>query len=71
MAKKPQNLFGVVRRVVPAHGIKVGCRTEIVAAGLTQGEANELADKLHARNPSEDYALIEMVYRRWLYGSEA
>lgn len=65
MSEERRNLFGVVRRVVPSHGIKVGCKTETVAAGLFRDEADELADALQARNPGEEYAVIEVVYHRW------
>lgn len=58
-------LFGVVRRVVPPHGIKIGCSTEAMANGLSEDEANQLADALQARNPNEEYAVVEFVFRRW------
>lgn len=60
---KATNLFSVVRRVVPAHGIKVGCTTDTIAARLNSEEARELADKLQSANPDEEYATVEMVFR--------
>lgn len=66
----PQNMFGVLRRIVPPHGIKVGCTTEEVANSLTRGQADELANRLQARNPGEEYAVVECVFRRWTKGGE-
>jgi hypothetical protein len=62
--QKP-NRFCVAQRIVPAHGIRVGCEARNVAVGLTRAEANELADKLQAKNPDEEYAITEVVFRRW------
>lgn len=62
---KRKDMFGVVRRVVPAHGVKVGCHTEHVANFLSHEEANELADALQGRNPGEEYAVVELVFHRW------
>lgn len=65
MTVNPDNLFGVVRRVVPAHGIKIGCTTENVANALRRDDAYRLADALQAKNPNEEYAVIEVVFHRW------
>lgn len=65
MARNLKDLFGVVRRVVPAHGIKIGCTTENVAQALSEDEAGKLADALQTRNPKEEYAVVELVFRRW------
>lgn len=65
VAVNRKDLFGVVRRVVPAHGVKVGCKTESVAAGLLRDEANKLADVLQLRYPDEEYAVVETVFHRW------
>jgi hypothetical protein len=64
MTNKP-NMFGVVRRVVPAHGVKVGCTAESVATGLFREEADTLADALQEQNPDEEYAVTELVFHRW------
>jgi hypothetical protein len=58
-------MFSVMRRVVPAHGIKIGCVCESVHSRLTEDEANRLADELQAKNPDEEYAVTELVFRRW------
>lgn len=60
-----RNVFGVVRRVVPAHGLKIGCTTAFVANALFEEDANKLADELQARNPGQEYAVVETVFRRW------
>lgn len=65
MRVQKKNLFGVLRRVVPSHGVKVGCRTELIQQALFRREADELADALQAQNPSEEYAVFEVVYRRF------
>lgn len=59
------NMFGVLRRVVPKHGIKVGCGTELIQQALFEAEANELADALQAKNPDEEYAVFKVVYVRF------
>lgn len=59
------NMFGVVRRVVPNHGIKIGCTTEIVASALERDDANALADAMQAKYPDAEYAVIETVFHRW------
>lgn len=58
-------MFGVVRRVVPNHGIKIGCTTASVASGLTRAHADALADAMQALHPDEEYAVIEAVFCRW------
>jgi hypothetical protein len=63
--KKHPNVFGVVRRVIPPHGIKIGCESQVVQLGLLRNEADELADVMQARYPDDEYAVIETVFRRW------
>lgn len=64
MATRP-DMFSVVRRVVPAHGVKVGCNAEIIQNRLMREEADELADVLQAQNPEEEYAVVEWIFHRW------
>lgn len=56
-------MFTVVRRIIPPHGIKVGCGTQVIAYGLTRLEARELADAMQLQNPAEEYATVENVFR--------
>lgn len=59
------DMFGVVRREVPEHGVKVGCRAPFIAVGLTNPEADTLADALQGLNPDNEYAVIEIVFHRY------
>lgn len=60
-----KNLFGVARRVVPKHGIKVGCTTEIVQQALFKEDAVRLALALQEQNPDKEYAVFELVFHGW------
>ena len=64
-SEQTKNLFSVVRRVVPKHGIKIGCTTETVQAGLFKEDAARLATALQDLYPDEEYAVTELVFHFW------
>lgn len=68
--RQQKNMFSVVRRLVPAHGVKIGCGAREIATGLFEVDARMLADRLQAENPDEEYAVTQIVYRYWTKSQE-